>query len=70
MTPTACPSCKIDLRGTEVPEAAQRLFGGGVQTHFSLVEVIRNGPPTYTVLGYRCPACDHIWEKTQRSPSK
>lgn len=60
MTPTECPACKADLRGSEIPEEHREAYGG--ETHLSHVIGIYSTELDRTT-HWRCPDCGHEWER-------
>lgn len=56
--PTACPACKADLRGTEIPKRSRHAFGD--RTHFLRVIAVYSRELDRTT-HWKCPDCGHEW---------
>ena len=59
-TPMACPSCKADLTGSEIPEKDRVYYGG--HSHFSNAIGLYDRKKDRTT-HWKCPDCKHVWAR-------
>ena len=59
-TPYACPHCKADLTGTEIPKDYRQWYGGATHRSLAMAKYDRDRD---SVVSWTCPDCNYTWSR-------
>lgn len=62
-----CPFCHSSLIGEEIPSHEREMFGG--ITHFSRLIGIEVPRKADSVLAWKCPDCEKVWDRAPEPAS-